>query len=172
MSWYTVFYLFSVADGLGTFFGWMAFIGTAGFLVSAMLWTLSHTTDMKNDSDAPFFRDLARRWLWRSMVIGIIGWAGYVLIPNKKDMLLIIAGGAVGNFLTSDTSARQLPADVTQYLHKAIQAQVKDLDLPIEAKRAMGTATKKEEFLDKVKDLTKEEIIERIKTDTMYVKQE
>lgn len=171
MNWYSVFYWFSVADNVSTFFAWVAGLGTAASIIGLII-TIFGTVELdKNDNeDVKSFLQW-RKWFWRIYIMAIIGWMGYVFTPDKKDMLLIVAGGAVGNFLSSDSSAKKLPSDLTTYLHTAIQKEVADMkDIPIETKKAMGLTTPKEEFVDKLKDLTKEEILERIKTDTTVVK--
>lgn len=167
MNWYTIFYLFSVASGLLTFAGWLAGLGTISIIICFMLYFFSlDGNNFRDKTEQIAYKKIWRNWLWRAIIGATIGWAMIIFIPSKKDMLMIIAGGTVGNFLTSDTSAKKIPSDITQYLHKAIQSEIKDLDLPIEAKKAFGTSTPKDEFIDKIKSLSKEEIIERLKTDS------
>ncbi len=158
MNWYTIFYLFSLADGLNIFAGWLAGIGTGitAILIVVFISSEGFVGD-KNDLK------LWRTWVWRTGLMAFIGWSLVIAVPTKSNMLMIIAGGTVGNFLQSDSSASKLPADLTKYLHTAIQSEIKDMEAPIELKKAFGTVTPKDEFLDKVKNLTKEEIIEQLK---------
>jgi hypothetical protein len=83
--------------------------------------------------------------------------------------MLIIAGGSVGSFITSDSSSRALPADLTKYLHLKLNAELNDLGT--ETKKELGVQTKKDEFMDKVKSFTKDEIIEYLQKDTTIIKQ-
>ena len=39
---------------------------------------------------------------------------------QQKDMVLIVAGGVVGEFITHDENAKKLPSEVFQYLRKEI----------------------------------------------------
>lgn len=101
------------------------------------------------------------------LILALITWTGYVVVPTKKDCLLIIAGGAVGNFMTTDTSAKQLPADVTKFLHMSLQNEIKNVNDDV--KRELGVQTKKEKIIDNLKDLSKEELIDYLKSDSIII---
>ena len=94
---------------------------------------------------------------------------------------MIIAGGAVGTFLTSDTSAKQLPSDIANYLHMMIKKESADLlkeesDTKDDVKdtkapaKAVAISQEKSSLLDKAKKMTKEELIEFIKSATTLLK--
>jgi hypothetical protein len=92
----------------------------------------------------------------------------WTFTPSKKDCMLIIAGGSVGNFITSDSSSRALPADLTRYLHLKLNSELNDLGS--ETRKELGLQSKKEETLDKLKDFTREELINYLKKDTSILK--
>ena len=77
-------------------------------------------------------------------------WAGYVAVPTKKDALIIIAGGTMGNFMQSDTSVQKLPKELIWLVRTKIQEEIKNTDLqsvlPVQ---------------DTLVDKTKEELIQK-----------
>lgn len=127
MNWYQIFYLFSIANKLGTFFGWMVTIFTLITLVSWVIFIIYKCysngfllDDKKEDKADRENLAIQRKWVWFSTTFFVIFWMLYILTPTKKDMLLIIAGGSVGQFVASDSSAQKLPADITRFLHAEI----------------------------------------------------
>lgn len=156
MNWYKIFYLFSIVDNLGTFFGWMVTIFTILFVISWIMLIIYKCfangfpdelgNKKENDDDK---RSLAihRKWVWYSTIFFVIFWLLYIATPTKKDMLLIIAGGSVGEFVANDSSAQKLPADITRFLHAEI----------VKATAELGQAT-----TDNTKSVVSPEV-ERIK---------
>jgi hypothetical protein len=76
---------------------------------------------------------------------------GYIFIPTKKDALIIVAGGAVGEFITSDSSSKQIPYELTSLLREKIKSEISEI-------RLTGDLS-----VDTLKEKTKEELIEMIK---------
>lgn len=76
------------------------------------------------------------------------------------------------NFITSDSSAKAIPSDITEFLHLSLREQVKEIQEGVESdvKKQLGVQTEKEKFVDKLKDMTKEEIINYLQTDTAAIK--
>jgi hypothetical protein len=95
-------------------------------------------------------------------------WFLYLFTPSKGDTLLIIAGGAVGNFVTSDSSSKAIPSDITNFIHMKLKAEMINVDDDI--KRQLDVQSPKEKFMDKVKDLSKEQLIEYLQKDTTLIK--
>ena len=79
-----------------------------------------------------------------------------------------MAGGAVGNFITTDTSSRAIPADITKFLHLSLNKEIEDLSKEVKSdiKKELGIQTPKDKLLDKVEKLTKDELIEFLKNDS------
>jgi hypothetical protein len=67
-----------------------------------------------------------------------------------------------------DSSARELPSDVTKFLHLSLKKEISDLS--IDAKEELGIKTKKDDLLDKVKTMTKDELVKFLETDTTILK--
>lgn len=161
MNWYKIFYLFSLADKINCTFFVLALICSIIFLIT--LFTTIATVDGMWTKEV---WATWRKWAWRSAIFSLIAWSLWAFIPNKKDMVLIIAGGAVGEFITTDSSARQLPSDITNFLHTAIQNEIGDMKLDQAVKQELGIETPKEKFVSKLQDMTKEQIIQYLQTDT------
>ena len=184
-NWYSVFYWMTVADSVKDFFDTSSNIFTFFTIIMFILLVicvigrgvnisanrLKSAEEEAKDADVRSW-ELPKKWAARlfytMLVCSIITWMGYVFTPTKKDALLIVAGGAGVGFLTSDSSARALPADLTKYLHTALVEQTKDLSTEVREK--LGVATPKESLLNKAAKMTKDELIEYLKNDTTLVK--
>lgn len=176
-NYYNVFYWLTVSDGVKLFFDESSNIFTVGSIVAliglvicslfrASCATTSEEEDKKNDSVRSW--EIARKYFSRIfytlLPLAIICWMGYVLTPTKKDCLMIVAGGAVGNFIQSDSSSKALPADVTKFLHLSLKKEISSLGEDV--KREFDMQTPKEKLMDKVKELSKEQLIEYLKVDS------
>jgi hypothetical protein len=154
MNWYSVFYWLSVganAAVAATVISVLAGILFIIMMISSLCGGFSYREE-DNVKTLPLIRKIRNWSLFTFFFLGSIA----VFVPSKKDMILIIAGGAVGNFVTSDSSARALPADVTKYLHNAIQEEMSDLS---------GKRTD-------IQNMTKEEIIEQVNKGNIIIKKD
>jgi hypothetical protein len=180
MNWYQVFYWMSVADSVSTILGhvavWMCVFGVACtigyFLSSNALAEHAQRGGPENQSTSynewlPWHRAWKRGFTitWVTAVICLISWA---FIPSKKQMIVIIAGGAIGNFVTTDSSSRAIPGELTRYVRNYLKNEADDLD--VKTKEELGLATPKESFLNKAKNMTKEQVIEYLKNDTTVIR--
>ena len=151
MNWYKVFYLLSIADKVSGVM--LALVIVTGiYTIVASVWALG-----LGDNPWKDWGTGAKRvyYIWTTTFF--LSLILFTFLPSKKDCILIIAGGSVGNFITTDSSSLAIPADITKYLHVALNREISDLDT--EFKKDMGMLTKKEEFIEKVKSLSKEEVI-------------
>lgn len=184
MNWYEIFYWLTVADGIKHFMDSASDIFTTATIITGILYIFGvigysnsisdrrTKNDIEDKADPDIrswdkFRKYATITFYPFLFLAIITWCAYVFVPSKKDCLMIIAGGAVGNFITSDSSAKALPSDLTRFLHLSLKKQVDDLS--DDAKKELGLQTPKEQFVDKLKNLTKEEIINALKTDSLLI---
>jgi hypothetical protein len=179
MNYYYVFYGISVADGVKNVFDTFSNIFTLLTVISliAFVVVVGVTTNEKlgteDKASALNWRKFIGRTFWFSITVCIITWLGYVATPSKKDCLLIVAGGAVGNFITSDTSAKAIPSDITSFLHlslkeemKAIGSDVKD-EVVSNVKKQLDIQTPQDKFVEKLKTMSKEEIIHYLQDTTI-----
>lgn len=167
INWYKIFYWMTVADNATTLFCWMAALGTIFFVIMSIIRGATSSDDYWSSADNLKGRRWYHRFWYTSLVIGLLGWSLYVLTPSKKDMIVIIAGGSIGNFVTTDSSAKAIPAELTKYVRNYLKKETSDMD--IETKKELGLATPKETLIDKIKDPSKEEIIKRLQSDSTVV---
>lgn len=159
MDFYSLFYWITVADGvkqtLDAFSNWfLAFtIGFGIAYVIAFCCSLSDYDDQDDLVSAKFWRKYFGRIFFWSFTIMTILWISWAFVPSKKDALIIVAGGAVGNFVTQDSTARGIPADVMKLLSTKIKEEINETTL----KDAIQGET------DTLKGKTKEELIEQIR---------
>lgn len=175
INYYNVFYFLTVADGVkevfDTFSNIFTFLTVVSFIVYAILIGTSIESKVKEQSD---YEDMVRwrkfvgRFYWTSQIICVITWLGWVFTPTKKDCMLIVAGGAVGNFITTDTSSRAIPADITKFLHLSLNKEIEDLqkEVKTDIRKELGVQTPKDKFIERVEKLSKEQLIEYLKRDT------
>lgn len=176
MNYYNVFYFLTVADGVKEVFDTFSNIFTAltVFSLIAFAIMIGTTIEYKGDKESADYksslswRKFIGRIYWICQIICIITWLGYVFTPTKKDCLLIVAGGAVGNFITTDTSAKAIPADITKFLHLSLNKEIEDLQKEVKSdiRKELGVQTPKDKLIEKVEKLSKEQLIEYLKRDT------
>lgn len=164
MNWYKIFYWLTVADSFKTAVGVVSIVaGILMVVLTVVLLIGSAAEDVKYVDWQPITKRLYKGSAFLFFFFGLI----WIITPTKTDCLLIIAGGSVGNFITSDSSSKAIPHDISKFLHMGLQKQISDLS--DEAKRELGMQTPKEKLIDKVKDLSKEQLIEYLKSDTTLI---
>lgn len=181
MDFHWVFYGISVADGIKSAFDVFSNIFTGLSVLSLVAFgivigvTADSTTTGDDRVSALQWRKFIGKTFWFSFVMCVFTWLGYMATPSKRDCLLIVAGGAVGNFITSDSSAKAIPSDITNFLHLSLKEEIQNIgtevkdDVKAEAKKALDIQTPKDKFVDRLKDMSKEEIIRYLQTDTTIV---
>lgn len=162
-NWYSIFYWLTVADSIKTNLGIIAIITLIITLISLIGLFLSTNALAQNQVDREQENVEAKEWrvwvkAWRTsfisaLIICFITGFLWMFAPTKKDALIIIAGGAVGNFITQDTSARALPSDVMNLLRVKIKEEINEVSL----KEALTNEK------DTLKDKSKEELLQILK---------
>ena len=161
-NWYKIFYWLTVANNFKAFFVVMIVIFTAVTAIATICYFLS-----MGDSDVPN-QKMCRKWIWWSSPFAMLFWMLFLFTPSKTDTLLIIAGGAVGNFVTSDSSSKAIPSDITNFIHMKLKLEASDVGE--EMKAQLGLQSPKEQYIDKLKDMTSDQIIEYLKKDSTSFK--
>jgi len=181
MNWYSIFYALTVSDGVKSFFDttsniftWFAVLSFICLVcLSIAKAVMAGENNCKTDEEEkvdPEVRAITkarvytRNFFYTMLGLSLLTWAGYVMTPTKKDCVMIIAGGTIGNFLQSDTNARKIPGEAMKLGVVALQAwQLEIKDFSPEEKKALGIQTpeekKKEDLKSKLIGMTKEEII-------------
>jgi len=177
MNWYSLFYWMTVADGVKSVFdvasNILTFFLILGTIFYAIMIGVSADKDnyVKDDSGKKILDPSVLHWkrfsawfFWLSLTFTLITWIGYVATPTKKDCLLIVAGGSTMEFMTTDSSAKQIPHDVMNFLSTELK------NMAAEAKVDLGIENQKEKVLESVKTMTAEELIKAMKSDTTVAK--
>ena len=119
-NWYSVFYWLSVLDNVNEFL--VVFVLFS--IMSSVI--LGVFIGIRYMDDEPVGK--AKHYLKVSLMLTLFTSVLLVFTPNKSQMIFIIAGGAASEFITSDSSSRALPADLTKYLHTYLQKEIATLD--------------------------------------------
>jgi hypothetical protein len=183
MNWYWIFYFFGVADKAHNMFLTFSILSAIMLVVFFFIWLFTEQigedafgdiSDMKEkdklSTKSPKVHKKFMWWFKTSLVMTFLSIAMCVLLPSKKELLLIIAGGSVGEFVTTNEDAKALPADITKFLRQEIMTATNELkdDAKAEVKRALNIDENledltKEQLMEKFKDLPKEQLIEKLK---------
>lgn len=191
VNWYKVFYFMALSDGIKGFFDSTSNIFTTTAVIAFIVLVIAtigrsyvvsenrlETNEEENkDADSRSWERLRKytsRIFWVSLGLAIFTWLGYVFVPTKKDCLFIVAGGAAASFVNSDSSIKALPADLTKYVHLSLKEKISELT--DDERKEVGLTTHedsvKSSLINKVEDLTKDEIIDQIKKGTLFGKKD
>jgi len=158
MDYTSLFYWLTVADNAKTFFISFIIIFTIIALISTFAYIMTGAEG--DDSD----QKMARKWMWWSYPFMILFWALFIFTPSKKDALLIVAGGQTLNFLTTDSTAQQIPHDVLNFVQVELRTMAK------EAQVELGILNQRDQLIQDAKKLSTEELLTRMQTDTAFAK--
>jgi hypothetical protein len=157
MNYQKLFYWLSVADQAKTFFIIVAVIASIIGLVSFLI-ALGAFSDDSDDNTK------ARKWVFFSWPIWIIFWGLWIFTPDKKDALFIVAGGGAMNYLSQDSTAKQIPHELLEFTKVNLQ------NLAADAKVQLGIQSQKDKILEEAKNMTSIEILDRMKIDSNFAK--
>jgi hypothetical protein len=161
MDYKTLFYWITVADNAKLFFGWATVFFAVVFIITQICRFIEAGENGFKDQE--FFTKV-NKWTWYSTPFLIIFLSLWVFTPSKKDALLIVAGGQTLNFLTTDKSTRQIPAELSGFILTELKNQAK------EAAVDLNISSQKDKILKEAEGLTGKELLERIKTDSTFAK--
>lgn len=177
MNWYKIFYFLTISDNIKSFFNVMSDIFTFFAVICLIFFVLITiiSADVQSNGDAEKdAKDLASLRFWQktfqkfliwSSVFMFITWTAYIFTPSKKDCLLIVAGGAVGNFITSDSSAKNIPSELTLLIREKLKEEIKEVknDATVKSDTAkVETKAKEISVKDTLINKSKEELIKMI----------
>ena len=161
MNFYKLFYWISVADKLGSLLTWFSISTGIALVITVIGYFVSSgycSSEIRSgglDQQSTSYREWdVWRKIWKTtLIISIIFFSIFsianVALPSKNDSLLIVAGGAVGNFIVSDSSSRQIPSELTLLVRQRLKEEIQNVSL---------TGTK-----DTLISKSKEELMEIIK---------
>lgn len=162
MDYTTLFYWLTVADNAKTFFGWAAIFFTLSFVISIVAKILTNIfSDTKVDKIDNHYMN---KWIWYSTPFMLLFLSLWVFTPNKRDALLIVAGGQTLNFLTTDSTAKQIPHELSSFILTELKNMAKESQVELDIKG------EKEKILNEVKTMSAEDVINRVKNDSVFAK--
>lgn len=160
MNYTSLFYWLVVADNAKSLF----VAGCWLFGAIAVIVTLVNLINGGSDNKDDELQRLSRKWIWWSYPLFFFFMSLWVFTPSKKDALLIVAGGQTLNFLTTDKSAKQIPTELSGFLLTEIKNMAKESEVDL------NISTQKEKVLEKAKTMTTEELLNEMKTDSVFAK--
>lgn len=141
MSWFSIFYLMSIADKFSNVILGFGIVFAAVFGISqVIIWT----GDISDNQVK-----LINRWRKMSLIMSMLFLLIYALVPTKKDMILIVVGGTIFEYVEKDSSLQQLPYELSSFMKEQIVSWKNEL--------------KADKIEDKFKGMTKEQVIEYMK---------
>ena len=152
-----LFYWLTVADNAKFFFGCFALVFILIFSIVTIVRIIGSLENNNNDSK---FYTKCNKWTWYSTPFMLLFLSLWIFTPSKKDALLIVAGGSTMNFLTQDSTAKQLPHELSSYLVTEIK------NMAEETKVELSINDNKQKILEEAKQLTGEQLIEKLKVDS------
>jgi hypothetical protein len=158
MDYSKLFYWLTVADNARFMFKTGLIIFTA-IAVIATIGNILMRSDGEDDAAVQ-----CRKWMWWSYPFMFLFWSLFIFTPSKKDALLIVAGGQTMNFLTTDSTAKQIPHELSNFVVTELK------NMAAEAQVDLNIADQKEKVLDEVKNMSAKELMEKMKVDTTFAK--
>jgi len=158
MNYTEVFYWLTVADNARTMF----IVGITVFTAAAVISTAINFIARGDGDDDTAVQ--ARKWMWWSYPFVFLFWSLFVFTPSKKDALLIVAGGQTMNFLTTDSTAKQIPHELSNFVVTELKS------MAAEAQVDLNIKGQKEKILDEAKNMSAKELMEKMKVDSTFAK--
>lgn len=156
MNYTKLFYWLVVADNARNFFTTMIVIFTLISVISTIAYFIN-SNDGEEDS-----QKMSRKWMWYSYPFAMVFWLMLIFTPSKRDALLIVAGGQTLNFLSTDSSAKQIPSELSGFILTELKS------MAMESKVELGIEEQKDKILREAKSMTSDQIIEKMKSDTLF----
>lgn len=105
-----------------------------------------------------------RRMTYLMLGLSLINWFGYMACPTKKYALLIVAGGVTVTYLANDSLAKTVPHEVLGFVTSELKSMAKEASVEIKS------MSEKDKFLDGIKGLTPEQVLNKMKSDTSFTR--
>jgi hypothetical protein len=170
VNWYKLIYWITVAERVQTFILTVAISATIIFTIASLVYwyhKVSSVSSHYNTEENKTFAKWAGHIVKIFLPIAVIFWILEIAVPDKSDTVLILAGGAVGQFIQSDSASQKIPADISNFLHEKIGELTREAKgdiLPSPAQTNLKNLEKlnSNELMDKIKNLP-DSVLEKIK---------
>ena len=167
MNYVKILYWMTVADNARAFFIVCVVIFTlitliatiCNFIFASNSWDSSNTKteDLRGQG-------ISRSWIRYSVPFAVLFWMLLIFTPSKRDALLIVAGGGVLNYLSSDSTAKTIPKELLTFAKTEIQ------NLGESAKVDLDIKSQKDKILDQAKTMTTDQLLDKMKVDSNFAK--
>jgi hypothetical protein len=169
MDYTRLFYWLVVADNAKSLFVGGIILFTVITIASTIALLVSSRSGNYYESDIEKGKQakdisVSKSWCFLGYPFLVIFWMLYVFTPSKKDSLLIVAGGGTLNFLTTDASAKQIPHELSNFVLTELKNMASESEIDLNIK------SQKTKILEEAKSMTAEEVLNKIKTDSIYKK--
>ena len=154
MNWYKLFYWLTVADNAKTMF----IVFTALFTLISVISTIAYLSNTEDEDN----QKMSRKWMWWSYPFMILFWSLFIFTPSRKDALLIVAGGGTMEFLTTDSTAKQIPHELSNFVVTELR------NMGAEAQIELGIKSQKDKILDEAKKMSSEQLLQKMKVDSNF----
>ena len=156
MNYQKIFYWLTVADNAKTLF----MTGIIVFGIIAVIATIVNLiAGGEGDNKS---KQISRGWIKWSYPFVVLFWSLFIFTPSKKDSLLILAGGGALNYLTQDSTAQQIPREMSNFVLQELKVMAND------AKLELNIYSNKEKILEEAKQLTASELIDKMSIDSTF----
>lgn len=163
MNWYKLFYWLTVADNAKSMFVVFIIIFTIISLIATIAYFTNVGASYREQTESEKENQMmSRKWMWWSYPIMVLFWSLYVFTPDRKDALLIVAGGGTMEFLTTDSTAKQIPHELSTFVVTELKNMGK------EAQVELGVMSQKDKILDEAKHMTSQQLLEKMRVDSNF----
>jgi len=166
MNWYAFFYLLTVIDSFKDFLGVIVVLSAVFWIVTLLFKFLAPPLSEENFDDywSEKWLKAINRMIWGSFSIFLITALLSIFLPNKKSILLIAGGGGALTYLTQDSTGKQIPKEITNFVVAELKTMAND------AKVELNLSEQKEKIMTEVKNMNADELLTKAKSDTVYKK--
>lgn len=159
MDYSKLFYWLTVADNAKSFFKTFAILFTATFIIV----TIVRIVQFEHWYEEDKFNKV-NKWTWYTTPFMLLFISLSIFTPNKKDALLIVAGGQTMNFLTTNEKSKELPNELVNYLLVELRTMAKETEIDLDI------INNKQKIIDRAKTMTSEQLIKEMKVDSTFAK--
>lgn len=169
MNWYSIFYWLTVADNARGFFWFFAIVFSLIAIIGIIVYWVQ-----KYEEEIDAARQ-ARKWFWWAFPFMMFFWFAIIFTPAKRDALLIIAGGGTMEFLSNDSTAKQIPHEMVNFVQAELKAMAIDAKVEfLEAKDNYDSRKVRKTIEDRVmneaKTMNTTQLINRMNSDTAFAR--
>lgn len=165
MNWYSIFYWLTVADNAKDFFWFFAIIFSLIAVISIICYFVYSYNEATSDARQ------SRKWFFWSFPFMMLLWMGIIFTPSKRDALLIIAGGGTMEFLSNDSTAKEIPHDMLNFVQVELKAMALEAKVEIlDAKNEFTQRQIEDRIREEAKKLTTDELLLKMQKDKEFAR--